>query len=156
MPLAAQEDSKEHPKKQETEHPAEHPAEKAAEHPAKEASTIITKDNLAEAVVQHVKTESNQDRKFIVEDPKTGESLELELLKVHKDRLSAVGDNLYFACADFKANNGKTYDLDVFMEGKNADELTFNKFSVHKEESVERYGWKEENGEWKKVPLENK
>lgn len=168
MPLAAQEHPKEHPTEKKTEHPttqdaehpadkdAEHPTEHPAEHPSKETSVIITKDNLADAIVQYVETESNQDMKFIVEDPETGESLELELVKVHKDRLSAVGDNLYFACADFKAQNGKIYDLDVFMNGKSAEELSFTKFLVHKEEGVERYGWQEENGEWIMIPLENK
>ena len=92
--------------------------------------------------------------KFIVEDPETGKNLELVLLKVHKDRLSAVGDDLYFACADFKANDDKVYDLDVFMNGKSAEELSFSEFLVHKEEGKERYGWQEEKGVWKRVQLE--
>ena len=132
------------------EHPAEHPSE----HPSKVTSTPITKDNLAEAVVQYVKSESNRNMKFIVEDPETGKNLELVLLKVHKDRLSAVGDDLYFACADFKANDDKVYDLDVFMNGKSAEELSFSEFLVHKEEGKERYGWQEEKGVWKRVQFE--
>ncbi|MFQ6677497.1 MAG: hypothetical protein ACE5D0_04180 [Fidelibacterota bacterium] len=150
IPLTAQEHPKEHPSQSQTEHPAEHPQE----HPSEANATPLTKEALAEAVEDYVKTQSGENEKFVVKDPKTGENLELTLIRVHKDRLSGVGDDLYFACADFKAQNGKVYDLDVFMEGESVEKIAFNKFSVHKEDSVERYGWAEENGVWKKVKLD--
>ena len=161
MPLTAQEHpteqstekKAEHPTTQKTEHPSEKNAEHPAEHPDQTGVNPLTKDDLAKAVADYVKSQSDKNEKFIVEDPETGENLELTLLKVHKKRLSGVGDNLYFACADFKNQDGKVYDLDVFMEGETAEKLTFKKFSVHKEDNVERYGWQEEKGVWKKVDL---
>ncbi len=157
MPLTAQEHPTEHPTEKKAEHPAEKEIEKDVEHPAEHPDspsvTPLTKDDLAKAVADYVKKQSDENDKFIVEDPKTGENLELTLLKVHKERLSSVGDDLYFTCADFEAQDGKVYDLDVFMEGETAEKLTFKKFSVHKENSVERYGWEEEKGVWNKVDL---
>lgn len=153
-------DQAEHPTEKGAEHPAEHQGEHSdehpAEHPAEASSTPITQDNLAKAVVHYVKSKSDENKKFIVKDPETGKDLQLTLLKVHKERLSGVGDGVYFACADFKDKDGKVYDLDVFMEGKTADKLSFRKFLVHKEEGVERYGWQEEKGVWKRVKLEKK
>ncbi len=150
IPLTAQEHPKEHPSQSQTEHPAEHPKE----HPAEVSATPLTKEALAKSVEDYIQSQSDENEKFVVKDPKTGENLKLTLIRVHKDRLSGVGDDLYFACADFKADNGKVYDLDVFMEGESVEDIAFNTFSVHKENSVERYGWAEENGVWKKVKQE--
>ena len=86
----------------------------------------------------------------MVFDEKAGEELKLTLDKVHRKRLSKVGWNQYFACADFKTPDGKIYDLDVFMRGTNKDNLTFSKFSIHKEAGKERYTWYEKGGIWKK------
>lgn len=128
------------------EHPGEHPSE----HPEGGESAALTKDVLADAVAAYVeKTAAEQGGRFTVVDDKTGEQLELTLDKVHRDRLSRVGPDLYFACADFKTPTGKVYDLDVFMEGTAVDNLTFSKFDVHKEEGKERYTWYEEGGVWK-------
>ncbi len=142
FPLNAQE----HP----SEHPSEHPTTKKA---VQKASVPITKDNLAEAIAAYVNEQSGKDMQFTVKDEQTGKELKLKLIKVHKDRLSSVGDDTYFACADFKADDGETYDLDVFMKGKSAEKLTFDKFMVHKENNVERYTWVKEDGTWKQKPV---
>ena len=39
------------------------------------------------------------------------------------DRLTGLGNDVYFACADFQASNGKVYDLDIFMNGKSSENL---------------------------------
>ena len=62
-----------------------------------------------------------------------------------------VGEDIYFACADFNAENGKVYDLDIFLHGTNTDNLTVTEISVHKENGTARYGWQEENEIWKKI-----
>lgn len=82
-------------------------------------------------------------------DEKTGEMLKLKLDRVHRERLSRVGENTYFACADFITPDGKVYDLDVFMEGTDKDNMKFSKFTIHKEAGKERYTWYEEGGLWK-------
>ncbi len=125
------------------EHPAEHPKETAVKEQ-------ITKDELADAIETYVDKEASEnDSYFIAFDDKTGKELKLTLDKVHRKRLSRIGEDNYFACADFKTQEGKVYDLDVFMTGQDKDSLTFSKFMVHKEAGKERYTWYEEDGVWK-------
>lgn len=142
MPLIAGQGCDKH------EHPAEHPAE----HPKDAGSGDITKEALGDAIEEYVK-ENSTDGYFVVTDDKNGEQLKLTLDKVHRKRLSKVGPDRYFACADFKATNGKMYDLDVFMTGKTTADLKYSEFSVHKEDGKERYTWIEDNGVWKKKPI---
>ncbi|KKK65894.1 hypothetical protein LCGC14_2969540, partial [marine sediment metagenome] len=92
---------------------------------------------------------------FVAFDEKVGKELKLTLDKVHRKRLSKVGEDLYFACADFKTPGGRIYDLDVFMKGADKDNLTFSKFSIHKEAGKERYTWYEKDGIWKKKPVKH-
>ena len=133
----------------------EHPTgSKKAEHPT---ATItpqivqgekITLQNLARAIESFVEADINLRGAFLVIDPSTNEVLKLNLEKVHKERLSHVGDDVYFACADFNADDGKVYDLDIFLRGTNTDELTVTEISVHKEDGQARYGWLEQDGVW--------
>ena len=121
---------------------------------AKVKKTAITKDKLADAIDTYVQKESaSHGGYFVAYDEKIGKELKLTLDKVHRKRLSRVGENLYFACADFKTPEGRIYDLDVFMKGAGKDNLTFSKFSIHKEAGKERYTWYEKDGIWKKKPV---
>ena len=110
----------------------------------------ITLKNLARAIESFVEADIILRGAFLVIDPSTDEVLKLNLEKVHKERLSHVGDDVYFACADFNADNGKVYDLDIFLHGKNTDNLTVTEISVHKEDGNARYGWLEQDGVWVK------
>lgn len=126
------------------EHPAEHPAK----HSDKKS---IDKDNMAKAIKNYVKDEAElKGGYFLVYDKKAKKPLALELVRVHKDRLSKIEDDVYFACADFKTPEGKIYDLDVFMEGSDPDKLEVTEISVHKEAGKPRYTWYEKKGIWKK------
>lgn len=145
--------NQEHPK----EHPQEHPKEHPAEHPTSAAAEAVTKEHLATAIRRHIEEESRKNGGvYLRMDDKAGEVLRLTLKKVHDDKLASLGGETYFACADFKASNGKVYDLDVFMKGKNAHELMATEVTVHKEEGVERYTWLEEQGVWRKVKTKKK
>ncbi len=124
------------------EHPKEHPSQKEVR--------VVTKDNLATAIENYV-TATSSEGMYRIKDEKTGQTLNLKLVKVHKDRLSALGEDTYFACADFETADGKAYDLDFFMQGKTADDLTFTESTIHKDQGVARYGWIEEEGVWKRV-----
>ena len=135
----------------------EHPTKsKKAEHPT---TTItpqvvpgerITLQNLALAIESFVEADIMLRGAFLVIDPSTNKVLKLTLDKVHKERLSHIGDDVYFACADFDADDGRVYDLDIFLQGKNTDNLTVTEISIHKEDGKARYGWLEENGIWVK------
>ena len=129
------------------EHPAEHPSESG-----KDAG--VTKDQLADAIEAYVQKEAAaHEGYFPITDDKAGEHLHMTLVKVHRARLSKVGKDTYFACADFRTPEGKIYDLDVFMKGLDKDHLTFSEFMVHKEAGKERYTWYEQGGIWKRKPV---
>lgn len=136
------------------EHPTEHPSEHPREHPGADTPEPLTLDQLADAIVDYVDTDSAlKGGYFLVYDGVNGEALMLTLDKVHKERLSHIGNDVYFVCADFKTPAGKVYDLDIFMQGESADELTTTQVTVHKESGVARYGWLEEDGIWKMKPV---
>ena len=127
------------------EHP-EHP-----EHPS-EKTASVTAQAVGEAVAEFIARDAKlKGGKFMVYDGTAKEVLQLDLLKIHMDRLTGLGNDIYFACADFQASNGKVYDLDIFMNGETTDDLAVTEISVHKEDGAERYGWREKDGVWVKV-----
>ena len=128
------------------EHP-EHPEEGKAAGPA------LSKEQLAEAIRAHVE-KAARDGWYTIEDPVQGKPIRLRLDEVHRERLARVAPDTYFACADFVSDDGVKYDLDFFMKGKDAAHLRFADVSIHKRNGVERYRWREEDGLWKKQPLE--
>lgn len=130
-----------------SEHP-EHP-----EHPEKETTKHLTVAELSYAVNKYVKEESaKNDGYFIVKD-KAGD-LKLKLKKIHDDRLTSLSHTLHFVCADFTAAGSGTadavvYDIDIFMEGTDKDNLKTTEVKVHKKNGKARYAWYEEDGVWK-------
>ena len=105
---------------------------------------------ISTGIKKHIDSESKKssDGKFHVEHE--GKDLALDLIKVHDDRLSSLGEGKYFACVDMKATDGTTYDIDFFMSGTPGD-MKVTETSVHKVNGKPFYNWKEENGVWKKV-----
>lgn len=143
MIACAQEHPKEHPSK---EHPSEHPSE----HPKAEKKEV-TKEVLAEAIADYINKESAQtEGYYLFNDPEEGKELHLKLDRVHKERLSRLSEDVYFACADFKEKDGTMYDLDFFMKGASVDELTFDEVYLHKKAGKERYVWVEKEGFWQR------
>ena len=137
------------------EHP-EHPTSGKAENSEEAAEEMkiaeVTKEELAEAISKYVSKDADlKGGYFMVFDREAKQPLALTLEKVHKDRLSKVAADVYFACADFRAHDGKkVYDLDVFMRGPDMDHLNVTEISVHKQDGVARYGWTEKDGIWTK------
>ena len=143
---------KEHPTKKE--HPCSPDMKKNhKEHPAKHKKAELTIGEFADAVDHYV---ADQEKKsggyFLVKDAKQNKTLKCKLEKIHKKRLASLGNNVFFVCADFKATDGKVYDIDIFMKGTNKDNLVATKTMVHKENGTPRYTWYEENGIWKTQP----
>ena len=129
------------------EHP-EHP-----EHPQKgkaEKKQVSTAD-ISAGIKKNIETESknSSDGKFRVKHE--GQDLALDLVRVHDDRLSDLGDGKYFACVDMKAADGKIYDIDFFLTGQ-PGKMKVTETAVHKIDGKPLYDWKEENGKWHKVP----
>lgn len=135
------------------EHP-EHPKQKAEskEHPEKgkaEKKQVSTTE-ISAGIKKNIaaETKKSSDGKFHAKHE--GQDLALDLIKVHDDRLSDLGDGKYFACVDMKATNGKTYDIDFFLTGE-PGKMKVTDTAVHKIEGKPLYNWKEESGVWKKV-----
>lgn len=127
----------------------EHP-----EHPESSGKQLNVKQ-FSEAVKAYVEKESQRhDGYFEVEDPVQKKTLKLKLDKVHDDRLSALGNDVYFVCADFKATDGNIYDIDIFMKGKSKNSLIATDTKVHKQNGNARYTWYEEDGVWKTKGLD--
>lgn len=128
--------------------PQEHP-----EHPT-EKKVDIDKEAIAEAIAEYIERDSElRGGYFLVYDKKAKATLTLKLVRVHKDKLSMIAKDVYFACADFKTPKGKIYDLDIFMKGTEKDNLKVTEVSIHKEAGKPRYTWHEEGGVWKKKPV---
>ncbi len=123
------------------------------DHPAGEQSQITTR-NIADAIRAHVEEKSRKnDGYFIVEDKKGDKMLYLKLDKIHMERLSAVENNIYFACVDFTNRDGRAYDIDFFLKDKGG-KLKVTETIVHKEEGKPRYNWAKQGDFWIRKPLD--
>ncbi len=134
----------------------EHPDDEGSEHPDESSkSSSLTIEQFADAAKAHIEKEQNENNGFFrVEDEEQGKTLKLQLEKVHRKRLSNLGGDKYFVCADFKAQDGKTYDVDIFMKGtkkSNLEEVRDPK--VHKVAGEPRFTYKKEDGVWKQKPV---
>ena len=135
--------AQEHPEHPEESKHAEHP-----EHPTGDKAEI-TKDAMAASIEAYVGSDAElKGGYFFVYDDAASEVLWLTLDLVHRERVSMVGENLYFACADLTTKDGKTYDLDFFMEADDDGELMVTDIMVHKEAGEPRYTWSEKDGIW--------
>jgi len=125
------------------EHP-EHP-----EHPSDKSKTNdqLTMKQLAEAVSGYI-AKTTKEGIFEVKDEKEGKTLKLKLENVHDERMSAMGNDVYFVCADFRGDNDTLYDIDFFMKGTTKDNLEATEVHVHKVNGKKRYHWHEANGVW--------
>jgi hypothetical protein len=94
------------------------------------------------------KSKKSSDKKFHTEYK--SKDLALDLVKVHDDGVSSLGNGKYFACVDMKAPDGTAYDIDFFMTGK-PGAMNVTETSVHKINGKPLYDWKEKGGVWKKV-----
>jgi hypothetical protein len=94
------------------------------------------------------KSKKSTDKKFHTEYK--GKDLALDLIKVHDDGVSSLGNGKYFACVDMKAADGTAYDIDFLVAGK-PGAMKVTETSVHKVNGKPLYNWKEEGGIWKKV-----
>ena len=108
-------------------------------------------DQLADAIEDFIKDDSKlKGGRFLVYDPVDKKPLQLELVKVHTDRIGSVGDGVYYACTDMRDPDDTVYDLDFFMK-KTDDGFKATEVTVHKKATQPRYGWQDDHGTWKKV-----
>ena len=129
---------------QQKEHPKEHP-----EHPKSEKK--VSTDDIDRAIRAYIGSVAKASGgRFAVKDDVLKKTWQLELVRVHKDRLQALADGSYFACVDFKAEDGTMLDVDFFLK-KKGDDLPVTDTSVHKINGKARYNYEEKNGVWVRV-----
>ncbi len=136
-----------------TEHPEgkEHPSK---EHPKDQsAKKQLTIEEFADAAEQYIKRKSQANEGYFpVKDKMQGKTLKLKLQKIHRKRLAHLGNDEYFVCANFEGQDGKTYDIDIFMKGTNKNNLeATRKPTVHKINGDARFSYyKNDKGIWKR------
>jgi len=135
------------------EHPSEHPKGQSS---AGQVPKPLTKKEMAAAIQSYVENESKKYGGYYeIYDDLQKKKLSLKLKKIHDDRLSHVGNDVYFFCVDLVDKDGKVYDLDFFMKRGPGGGLDVTEVTIHKQEGKERYMWYEEKGIWKKKWLVN-
>lgn len=130
-------------------------AQEHPEHPKSDQPKQISVNDLEKAIKADI-AEKSKDTKgiFKLDDPEMKKTWDLTLDRVHKERLSKLSADTYFACVDMKDPGGKTIDVDFFLKS-DGGKLAMTDTTVHKIEGKPRYNWKEENGYWKRVALKN-
>ena len=130
-------------------------AQEHPEHPKSGKPKAISVTDLENAIKADIAEKSKDTNGvFKLYDPELKKTWDLTLDRVHKDRLSKLSADTYFACVDMKDPSGKTVDVDFFLKSKDG-KLEMTDTTVHKVEGKPRYNWKEEDGFWKRVPVKS-
>jgi hypothetical protein len=145
---------------------AEHPGAPAAEHPGKPAVTehkehpgetheeehpgkkeTLSAKQIIKGIKDHIKSITDANNGYYpLYDSEEGRQLRLRLIRVHEDRVSYIKkDDAYFACTDFKTDDGKTkYDVDFWMKLNPKGELIVYQTKIHKKDGKPRFIYKED------------
>jgi hypothetical protein len=131
----------------------------AQEHPEHPTDSKKAKDFSVNDLEKRIKEDIAEKSKehngvFQVADPVLNKTWDLKLDHVHKERLSKLNADTYFACVDMKDPQGKVIDVDFFLKS-DGDKLEMTDTTIHKIEGKPRYNWKQEDGWWKKVPVKS-
>ncbi len=128
------------------EHPQEHPKD----HPsAKRVSTETLEKAIKDQIAEKAKANGG---KFPVEDAALKKTWQLELVRVHTDKLTQLDGKTYFACVDFKADDGTLVDVDFYMKNDNG-KLTLSDTTVHKINGKPRFNYEKKGNYWERVPV---
>jgi hypothetical protein len=134
-----------------SEHP-EHPMGDKGKSEAKGAKKFSI-DELESAIKRDVASKEEAGGGYLqLKDKATKKTWLLKLDHVHRERLSQLDPHTYFACSDFKSKDGHLVDVDFFEKEKD-EKLEMSDMTIHKIDGRARYGWKEKNGFWKRVPV---
>ena len=131
------------------EHPQEHP--KKSTSATKPIPMATLEQGIADQVAEKAKA---NDGKFSVKDGVLNKTWLLELVRVHTDKLTQLDDKTYFACVDFKADDGTVVDVDFYMKN-DAGKLTLSDTTVHKVNSKPRFNYEKKGNYWERVKVAN-
>jgi len=128
------------------EHPKEHPKE----HPT--AKAIATAD-LEKAIRANIDEAAKANNgKFPAKDDVLNKTWQLTLVRVHTDKLTQLDASTYFACVDFKADDGTLVDVDFYFKD-DAGQLKRTDTTVHKINGQPRYNYEKKGDFWVRVPV---
>ncbi len=135
--------SQEQPKQ---EHPKqEHPKQ---EHPtAKPVSVAALEKAIKDQIAEKAKANGG---KLAVQDDVLHKTWQLDLVRVHTDKLTQLDDKTHFACVDFKGDDGTPVDVDFFMKKDNG-KLTLADTTVHKVNGKPRFNYEKRGKFWERV-----
>lgn len=123
----------------------EHPGE---EHPSGHA---VTTADLEKAIRQQITDQSKAEGgRFRVHDPVLDKNWALELARIHTDKLTQLDKDTYFACTDFKAEDGELVDVDFYVKNENG-KLVLSNTAIHKINGKPRFDYEKKGGFWERV-----
>jgi len=124
---------------------AQHPGQSIPEHPGKEA--MLSADKVIKGIKDHIDkvTKANAGY-FPITDSEEGKDLRLKFIKVHEDKVSYIKkEDAYFACVDFKTDDGKTtYDIDFWMKKGIFGKLNVFQTKIHKKDGKPRFTYQDD------------
>jgi len=123
----------------------EHP--KKTTSAAKPISTATLEKAIKEQIAEKAKANGG---KLGVKDDVLNKTWQLDLVKVHTDKLTQLDDNTYFACVDFKAADGTPVDVDFYMKNDNG-KLSLSDTTVHKVDGKPRFNYEKKGNYWERV-----
>ena len=106
------------------------------------SQTVFYVEDIKEAMSKHLAETVSRGGIFDIYDEITEEDLELVFLQIH-DPVRQIGEDVYFACTDFKVKNNeeKVYDIDFWLREENGYLKVFQT-KIHKEPRNSLiYGW---------------
>jgi hypothetical protein len=124
---------------------AQHPGQSISEHLGKE--TMLSADKVIKGIKDHIDkvTKANAGY-FPITDSEEGKDLRLKFIKVHEDKVSYIKkEDAYFACVDFKTDDGKTtYDIDFWMKKGIFGKLNVFQTKIHKKDGKPRFTYQDD------------
>jgi hypothetical protein len=145
----------EHPKsKQKKEHSKAKKKSRSAKKKGKWVKDSPTMKAFVAAVEDYVADKQESEGAFKVYDNRLDKTWDLELLRIHKKRIARLGEDKFFACADFKEvgrkGKRKTLDLDFFVSRDEDGNFVVDEIPVHKVQGKPRYTYNKNN---ERVPV---
>ena len=127
------------------EHPKEHP--KQTNTAVKPISTATLERAIKDQIAEKARANGG---KLAVQDDVLSKTWRLELVRVHTDKLTQLDEKTYFACVDFKADDGTPVDVDFYMKNDN-DKVTLSDTTVHKVNGKPRFTYEKKGNFWERV-----
>ncbi|MBI3853401.1 MAG: transglutaminase domain-containing protein [Verrucomicrobia bacterium] len=120
----------------------------------KTTKPAVTIDDIAAGIEKHIAEQSKASGGYFKLQHNKKE-LNLQIVRVHLEYLSDLGDGVSFACVDLVGTDGPVYDVDFFLKGP-PGAMTVTETSVHKINGQPLYLWEQKrNGTWRKVAAKN-